>query len=62
MRVDEMVMSAPFSLCSSTTGKEVIFECDGTDHFIGREGALESYSPSSLPIEISPEVDEKTKV
>ena len=62
MGVDEVVMSAPLSLRTSATGEEVIFECDGTDHFIRSERTLESYFPSSLPIEISPEVDKVSRI
>lgn len=62
MRVDEMVMNAPLSLRTSATGEEVIFERDRTDHFIRSERTLEPYLPSSLPIEISAEVDKKSRI
>lgn len=62
MRVDEMVMSAPLSLRTSTTGEKVIFEQDGADHFIRSKGTLEPHFPSSLTIEISPEVDKVSRI
>ena len=62
MWIDEVVMCSPLAPCSCTASEKVINEDECTDNFIRGKRTLESNCPSTTTIQISTEVDEKSRI
>lgn len=60
--VDKMMMVPPFSLRPRRTCEKIIFENHNSNNLIARKRTLKSYFPTTPTIEITSEIDEKSRI